>query len=90
MGKENLLCADKCEQKIGIIHQILHCLDWCKKWGKTYRNWFLSLLIEMITFELCHEVYKRMDNITQSDCVFRIILGNSVMSTGCDVSILWM
>lgn len=39
----------------------------------------------MITFELCHEVYKRMDNITQSDCVFRIILGNSVMSVGCDV-----
>lgn len=61
-----------------------------KKWGKTYRNWFFSLLIEMITFELCHEVYKRMDNTNQSDCVFMIILGNSVMSTGCDVSILWM
>lgn len=33
-GKENLLCADKCEQKIGIIHQILHCLDWCEKMGQ--------------------------------------------------------
>lgn len=33
-GKENLLCADKCEQKIGIIHQILHSLDWCEKMGQ--------------------------------------------------------
>lgn len=55
-------------KKIGIIQQILHCLDCVKKWWKTHRNRSnFYPLIEMITFELCHEVYKRTGNITWSD-----------------------